>query len=87
MNPVEMRKLMSADPFRPFCMHFPSRTSYTVSSKDQAILMKDGRTIVVPDLSEGSSDILDVLMVERVETLDEAPKEPMWWVKVETNGY
>jgi hypothetical protein len=27
-------------------------------------------------------DMLDVMMVERIETLNEASKEPMWWVQI-----
>ena len=45
MNPAEIQRLLTNQPFKPFRLHFPSRTSYTVSSLGQVTPSGDGADI------------------------------------------
>lgn len=85
MNPQELKKRLKADPFQPFTIMFPSGSSYTIYSSDQALMLGDGRSVVVPDPVDGTADIFDVIMIERIQTLSENPKPRMWWLS--PNGH
>lgn len=85
MNPGEFKKLVQDEPFRPFRMHYPSGRTFEIESADQALLSNDLRSVVIPDPSDGTFDILDVVMIERIETLPQEPKPRAWWTS--TNGH
>ncbi|MEM6259120.1 MAG: hypothetical protein AAGC72_13945 [Planctomycetota bacterium] len=85
MNPGEFKKLVKDEPFRPFRMYYPSGRTFEIESSDQVLFSSDLRTIVVPDTSDDTFDILDVIMIERIETLPKEPKPRLWWTN--TNGH
>ncbi|MEM6506563.1 MAG: hypothetical protein AAF711_14065, partial [Planctomycetota bacterium] len=59
--------------------------TFEIESSDQVLFSSDLRTIVVPDTSDDTFDILDVIMIERIETLPKEPKPRLWWTN--TNGH
>lgn len=85
MNPSEFKKLVKEEPFRPFRMYYPSGRTFEIDSPDQVLLSGDLRSIVIPDASDGTFDILDVIMIERIETLPHEPKPRLWWTT--SNGH
>jgi len=85
MNPAEFKKLVKDEPFRPFRMYYPSGRTFEIDSPDQVLFSRDLRTIVIPDISDDTFDILDVIMIERIETLPQEPKPRLWWTNA--NGH
>lgn len=85
MNTKELINRLDAEPFAPFSVHVPSGYTYQVMSADQALMLGDGRTLVVPNAGDGSSEHLDIPMVERIETISNEPKGRNWWMN--TNGH
>ncbi|MEO1236325.1 MAG: hypothetical protein AAFX76_06000 [Planctomycetota bacterium] len=84
-----MYDVMKAEPFQPFAVYYPSGRRFVVSSRDQAVISGDKRTLVLardPRSQEGSGiDMIDVAMAEQIEILSDPPKDRMWWVS--PNGH
>ena len=85
MSTDEMKRRIVDEPFRPFTMYLPSGDTYTVYSRDQILLLGDGRTLVAPDEHDGTSRYFDIPMIERIETRSEKSRDRMWWIK--RNGH
>lgn len=88
MNPTEFKDALTQRPFRPFNVHFPSGKVYAIRSENQAIISPGLRTITivrpaVPGKPAGGFDMLDVIMIERLEMLDTPALPPNWWLRDE----
>ena len=80
MDPAALKDAISRKPFRPFNLHYPSGNTYAIRSEDQAIVT--ARSIVIakgPERGGRGFDMLDIIMIERLEVLDEDPAPPKWW--------
>ncbi len=61
----EIRKLLHAQPFRPFFIHFADRGRVSVKHEDFVALAPTGRETLVYQ-SDGSYTVVDVLLVTRL---------------------
>lgn len=88
MDPIEVQKLLAEQPFKPFVAHYPSDKAIEVRSPDQALLTGDKRTLVVakPASQDGGGfEMLDVIMIERIDQLPLDTQPRMWWIS--NNGH
>ncbi len=82
MDAAAFREALTRKPFQPFNLYYPSGKVYAIRSEDQALLTGSGRSLVIakgPERGGRSFDMLDVIMVERLEVLDEEPAPQKWW--------
>ena len=68
MKIAEVRKLLHAQPFRPFIVHVADGGKLPVKHEDFVALDPTGREMIVY-LADGSHQIVDVLMVTRLEVM------------------
>ena len=88
MNPTEFKNALLKRPFRPFNIHYPSGKVYAIRSEHQTIISPSLRSITIarpsiPGGPTGGFDMLDVIMIERLEMLDEPPLPHNWWLRDE----
>ena len=69
MTKDEILELWKAQPFRPFIIHVADGRSFSVPHPDFVFLAGGGRTIIVNSLTSDSFNIIDVLLVTRLEVL------------------
>lgn len=74
MRIEQLRKLLTAQPFRPFTIHLPEGRSVPVVHHDFALLSPDGRTLFAfgPD---NAADIIDVMLIASIR-LGPPPESP-----------
>ena len=66
MRQEELRKLLSAQPFRPFTIHLPEGRKVPVVHHDFAVLSPDGRTLLAYE-PDNSFNMIDVMLIGSVE--------------------
>ncbi|MEL6330419.1 MAG: hypothetical protein AAFR38_12235 [Planctomycetota bacterium] len=73
MTADAIKKLLSAQPFRPFRVRLASGKEVPIPHPELVNFSPGGRTMVVwrPDESDESFDMLDVLLIESAEPIDE----------------
>lgn len=87
MTSQEYRQLIEAEPFRPFVIHLPSGKEVNVRNPHQAVQLRGGRTVVVASPQHrGAYDLVDLLLVERIEVRDEEPASHDYWLRGNGNG-
>jgi hypothetical protein len=66
MRQDEVKKLLTAQPFRPFTIHLPEGRQVPVAHHDFALLSPDGRTLLAygPD---SSFNMIDVMLIASIE--------------------
>jgi hypothetical protein len=74
MRTEQVRKLLTAQPFRPFTVHLPEGRSVSVVHHDFALLSPDGRTLVAFG-ADDAADIIDVMLIGSIQ-LGPVPKGP-----------
>ena len=68
MQTTEIRKAQSAVPFRPFVIHLADGSSFYVDHPELVAVLRSGRTVVY-EHPEGGIQLLDAVMVTRLEVL------------------
>ena len=66
MKIIEVRKLLHAQPFRPFLIHVADGGRIPVKHEDFVALAPTGREMIVY-LSDGDFQVLDLMLVTRLE--------------------
>lgn len=67
MTREELRKVLTASPFRPFRIHLGDGRALEVPHPDFAALHPTGRTLVVFGPKEEPFEIVDVMLITSIE--------------------
>jgi hypothetical protein len=75
MRHEELRKLLRAQPYRPFTIHLPDGSQVPVVHHDFAVLSPDGRTLLAygPD---SSFNMIDVMLIGSIDVGPPPPSPP-----------
>ncbi len=73
MHVQELKAALSADPFRPFRLHFGSGKTIDVANPGLVAINSSGRTAIAFRADDTGWDVIDIMLVARLEF----PEEPL----------
>ena len=73
MRHEELRKLLRAQPFRPFTIHLPEGRKVPITHHDFAVMSPDGRTLLAYE-PDNSFNMIDVMLIASVEVEPPPPR-------------
>lgn len=69
MTSNAIKKLLQASPFVPFRVHMDNGRMFNVKHPEFVLIHPNGREAVVAEPGEDGVEILDILMIQSIETL------------------
>jgi len=67
MNAQDLRDALANEPFRPFTLHFGSGKAIDIVNPGLVAVSRSGRTAFAFRPDDSGSDVIDVMLVERIE--------------------
>ena len=71
MHADEIRKLLHANPFRPFTVYLASNEPFLVPHGDFAMLTPKGRTLIVSHAEKEAVELLETALIARIEVQEQ----------------
>ena len=67
MRPDEFRKMIRAEPFRPFVVHMANGRTINVAHPEFVLFLGDNRTVIVATSEDNSFEVVDLGLVTNLE--------------------